>query len=70
MCLKGLTNYGDTMKTITKYFKTPEQAMTWASIHHIKNVKKIYNELHKKGVTNQNGYIFKLNTYNLPIGEM
>jgi len=58
------------MKTITKYFKTPEQAMTWASIHHVKNVKKVCNELYKQGVSSQDGYIFKLNTYDLPIGEM
>jgi hypothetical protein len=48
------------MKRITKYFKTPEQAMAWASIHHIKNVKKIYNELHKQGISHQDGYIWRI----------
>ncbi len=57
------------MKTITKYFKTPEQAMTWASIHHFKNVKKVCNELYKQGISSQNGYTFKLYAYNLPNGE-
>ena len=57
------------MKTITKHFKTPEQATMWASAHHIKNVKKICNELYKQGISSQDGYTFKLNTYDLPIGE-
>ena len=58
------------MKTTTKYFKTPEQAMALASIHHIKNVKKVCNELYKQGISIQDGYTFKLDTFDLPIGEM